>query len=197
LSREDVVTSGKHREVSSQQFFETSSMKLSADIASKISIRAACQADADAIRHIYNYYVETSTSTFDTEAQPLEARQEWLDHHLKEGLPVMVAELSGQVVGWASLSYYHSRCAYRSSIEPSVYVHHEYLGKGIGRTLLTQLISQAQKNGYHCLVGLICSENTSSLQLLGSLGFETVGELKEVGQKFNRWLNVTLMQKML
>lgn len=160
-------------------------------------VREARQSDADAICAIYNYYVVNSVVTFDFEKQSLVARREWLLEHEKHNLPVLVAEEDDTVIGWASLSYYHTRCAYRTTVEFSVYVDHRHHRKGIAKALMDELVGFARHREYHCIVGLICSENLASLQMSSALGFEAVGELREVGRKFDRWLNVTFVQKLL
>jgi L-amino acid N-acyltransferase YncA len=162
---------------------------------STMNVRPALESDVDAIREIYNYYVVNSVVTFDTEPQPHEARLSWLREHNKNELPVLVAEAEGTAAGWASLSYYHARCAYRTTVEFSVYVHHEQHRKGVAKALMSELMRMAAERDFHCVVGLICSENTSSLEMVRSMGFETVGELREVGRKFDRWLNVTFVQR--
>lgn len=160
-------------------------------------IRDATSSDLESIRAIYNHYVATTTVTFDTSEQSADVRREWFEHHKKEQLPVLVAEMNGVVVGWASLSYYNSKCAYRTSVEPSVYIHQDYQRQGLGRQLTNAIVSAARQRRYHCLVGLVCSENIASLNMMDALGFERVGELKEVGRKFDRWLNVFIVQKVL
>lgn len=160
-------------------------------------VREARQSDADAICAIYNHYVLNSVVTFDTEPQPVAARREWLLEHEKHNLPVLVAEEDGSVIGWASLSYYHARCAYRTTVEFSVYVDHNHHRKGVAKALMNELLRLGRDRQYHCIVGLICTENSPSLQMSNMLGFETVGELREVGRKFDRWLNVTFVQKLL
>jgi L-amino acid N-acyltransferase len=162
-----------------------------------VMLRDATSGDLETIRSIYNHYVLNSTATFDTAAQTAEQRREWFDHHRREGLPVFVAETQGQIVGWGSLSYYGTRCAYRTSVEPSVYVLEGITRQGVGRALMSQLISAARYKRYHCVIGLVCSENRACLNWIEMCGFERVGELKEVGRKFDRWLNVTIMQKVL
>jgi len=129
------------------------------------------------------------------QAESLEERLEWFAQHEKHNLPVIVLEMDGKVIAWASLSFYHQRCGYRQTAEPSVYVAAEYLGKGYGRHLADHILAIAKEKGYHCLVCLVCSENSASINLLVELGFEKVGELKEVGRKFDRWLNVTILEK--
>ena len=160
-------------------------------------LRDATAADLQAISDIFNYYALNSTANFATAPESLEERKMWFSQHATAGLPVLVAELQGRIVGWASLSPYHSRCAYSQSVEPSVYIHAEFIGKGLGKQLLRRLVTLAGARRYHCLVALICSENTGSIELFRTFGFEPSGRLKEVGRKFDRWLDVVLMQKVL
>lgn len=169
----------------------------STNIQLAVDIRDAREADVEAMCSIYNYYVVNSVVSFDTSEQAHEDRLKWLEHHQEEKLPVLVADSNGKILGWASLSYYHSRCAYRSTVEFSIYLDHKAVGKGLGKAMLAALIERAEAGGYHCIVGLICSENETSIRLSQSFGFEVVGELKEVGRKFDRWLNVTFVQKIL
>jgi L-amino acid N-acyltransferase len=162
-----------------------------------VTVREAHDKDVDAMRGIYNHYVLNSVFTFDTSEQTHEERLRWLTDHRKNSLPVLIAEIDGRVAGWASLSLYHSRCAYRTTVEFSVYVDHTSHRKGVGRRLMLDLLAIAEARGYHVIIGMIASENQQSLKMSHALGFETVGELKEVGRKFDRWLNVTFVQKIL
>ena len=93
-------------------------------------IRPATESDLVAINDIYNHYVLHSTCTYQEEPEPLAARQQWFRSHGGKH-PVIVAEAGGRVVGWGSLSTYHSRCAYRHTVENSVYVHHQFHGRGV------------------------------------------------------------------
>jgi phosphinothricin acetyltransferase len=163
----------------------------------QLVIRPATSQDLERIRSIYNYYVVNSTATFDTEEQSQQARRQWFEEHQREGLPVIVAQVNGHVIGWGSLSYYHSRCAYRQSVEPSIYVDANFIGRGAGEKLLDGLLATSGDKQYHCLVVLVCSENQRSLKLLERYGFATIGTLREVGRKFDRWLDVTIAQKLL
>jgi phosphinothricin acetyltransferase len=165
--------------------------------AEAVTIRKAVENDLPDIRRIYNYYVLNSTATFDTEEQTEDQRRRWWDDHVSNGLPVLVAECDGKVTGWASWSFYHTRCAYRQTVEPSLYIAHEYLGRGLGRRLMEALMAAAREGGFHTAVVLICSENVASLKLVRESGFELVGTLKEVGRKHNRWLDVTIFQRSL
>jgi phosphinothricin acetyltransferase len=163
----------------------------------QLTIRFANEGDLPAITTIYNHFVRTTTASFDTVEQSQSDRKKWLEEHHKANLPVLIAEENGVVVGWQSLSYYHNRCAYKNSVESSTYVAPSHLQRGIGKQLLNAAIAEGSKRGYHCIVGLICSENVQSLALVKRCGFEEVGTLREVGQKFDRWLDVTIVQKML
>lgn len=163
-----------------------------------IKIRDAQPSDLAEISNIYNYFVSRSTATFAMNEETLAERQQWFAQHQGEGLPVIVAaDENGKVLGWASLSFYHERCGYRQTVEPSLYVHHEFHSKGLGKTLTTELMNLAHKGDFHCMVALVCSENETSIKVLKSFGFEEKGVLREVGRKFDRWLDVTMLQKML
>ena len=108
--------------------------------------------------------------------------------------PVTVAEGGGEVIGWGALSPWKSRCAYARSAEASVYVRHDRHRRGVGRALLLGLLERAQAAGLHTVIGGTCSEQTASLALQAALGFAPVGTFREVGRKFDRWLDVTYMQ---
>lgn len=159
-------------------------------------IRAACDRDIEAIREIYNYYVETSTATFDLKMQAPHDAVKWFEEHQSAGLPVLVAQ-EESVVGWASLSLFQSRCGYANTVEPSVYIRKDRHRLSLGYKLTDKLLTEAEKRHYHCLVANICSENESSINLIKKFGFKEAGILKEVGRKFDRWLDVTILQRVL
>jgi phosphinothricin acetyltransferase len=161
------------------------------------SIRLATAADLAAINDIYNYYVPRSTCTYQLELEPLEARQAWFEKHASDKYPVTVAEADGIVVGWGSLSKFRDRAAYDGTVEASVYIHNEYHRRGIGRAILIDLIERARKIGYHTLIGGASADQTASVRLQESLGFETVGTFRQVGYKFGQWLDVIFLQLML
>jgi phosphinothricin acetyltransferase len=162
----------------------------------ELRIRVAEARDLDAINAIYNHCVERSTCTFQVEPVSAAERASWFAEH-GEAHPVTVAEREGEVVGWGALSPHKGRCAYRHTVEPSVYVHQDLLGQGIGRALLGDLIARARAVGHHTMVGGVCSENAASLALCREFGFLEVGHLREVGRKFERWLDVVLVQLQL
>lgn len=161
-----------------------------------IRIRLATEADVSAINSIYNYYVAHSTCTYQTEAETDASRWEWLKSHGAQ-YPVTVAEDGGQVVGWASISMFRLREAYRPTVENAVYIRHDLLGRGIGKMLMADLIERTRKGGFHSIMAVISAEQEASIRLHEKLGFEKVAYLREVGRKFDGWLDVVYMQLML
>jgi L-amino acid N-acyltransferase YncA len=159
-------------------------------------IRTAMRADAEAINEIQNHYVVNSTATFLTDPLTLEQRYAWLEGRSPRH-PVTVAVDQGAVVGWGALGEFRSRPAYRHSVEFSIYIHHEHHRRGIGRVLLADLTERARAAGHHALIGGCCSESTAILALLEAEGYSRVAHFPEVGWKFERWLDVVFMQKLL
>ena len=160
-----------------------------------MQIRTARLTDAEAIRGIYNRAIGT-IATFDLEPRSLEEQQQWLA--LRSGAHVvLVADNNGAVAGFASLSPYRDRPAYRTTVENSVYVDQAHQGKGVGRQLMTELVATARDHGFHSMIARIVSSNASSIALHRGLGFEIVGVEKEVGRKLGKWLDVVVMQRML
>ena len=163
---------------------------------SSYTIRPATEADLTAINDIYNHYVLSSTCTYQEEPEPLAGRRRWFSHH-GEKHPVIVAEAGSQVVGWGSLSAYHERSAYRHTVENSVYVHHQYHRRGIGSLLLRELIARARNLGHRIIIAGIDAEQDASVALHIKFDFEKVGQLKRVGFKFGRWLDVIYLELQL
>jgi L-amino acid N-acyltransferase len=160
------------------------------------SLRPAIESDLSAINEIYNFYVLHSTCTYQEQPEPLSGRRDWFRDHGREH-PVIVAECEGRVVGWGSLSPYHKRSAYRYTVENSVYVHHEWHRCGIGSLLLEDLIRRARALGCRAIMALIDADQTQSVRLHAKFGFESVGHLKQVGFKFDRWLDVIYMELLM
>ena len=165
-------------------------------VAEMITIRRATAADLPFIAGVMNHYIATSTCTFHLEPRPPEEDAAWFRDRT-DAHPVTVAEADGHAAGFAYLSPWRPREAYRRSVEGSVYVHPERHPRGIGRVLLTDLIERARSLGHRTLLGGACTEAEASLALQRALGFRTVGVLKDVGYKFGRWLDVEHSQLML
>ena len=161
-----------------------------------VAIRPATAKDLPAINDIYNHYVLHSTCTYQEEPSTMDERSAWFKAHGPHH-PVTVATEFGEVVGWASISKFHQRSAYGRTVENSVYVRHDLHRRGIGRALLVDLIERAKGAGHHTIMALIDRDQAGSVAIHRSFGFKEVGCLREVGHKFNRWLDVVYMQKML
>ncbi|WP_339909504.1 N-acetyltransferase family protein [Symmachiella dynata] len=159
-------------------------------------IRPAQQGDLNAINDIYNAAIRDSTATFDTDEKTLAERQQWFDDHGPR-YPILVAEVDNDVVGWASLSHWNQKPAYDISAETTFYVAVEHRGQGIGRALKAAIIEEARHHGFHSLIALVTAESEASLHLNKMFGFVEVGVLKEIGRKFDRLLDVVILQKIL
>jgi len=161
-----------------------------------LTLRPAQASDLPAINAIYNHYVRNSTCTYQTICSTEAERVTWFVGH-GEKHPVVVMEEDGVVVAWGSLSKLHERQAFAHTVEDSVYVHHQHHSRGIGRTILEELLRLARQIGHHTVLGAISADQEASLALHAKLGFEQVGHLRQVGFKFDRWLDVIWVQKMI
>jgi L-amino acid N-acyltransferase YncA len=159
-----------------------------------VKLRSARRDDLDSITEIYNEAIVKTVATFDTELKTYEEQKKWFDDHESKN-PILVAELNGVIVGWASLSKWSDRCAYSDTAEISLYVREEYQEKGIGRQLIEAIIEEGKKTGLHTIIARITAGNESSLHLHRSVGFTHIGVMKEVGKKFGKRQDVHLMQK--
>lgn len=159
-------------------------------------LRPAVLADAAAIREIYNYEVLHTTATFDLVPRSLADQEAWLAARTG-AFSALVADRAGEVVGYASLSPYKERAAYRTTVEDSVYVRRDRLGGGIGSLLLRGILDVAASSGFHTVIARVEAGSVASQALHASCGFTVVGVEREVGRKFNRWLDIVLMQRML
>ena len=161
-----------------------------------VAVRRATAADLAAINDIYNHYVLHSTTTYQIEPETMADRQKWFSSRGPQH-PVIVAEFDGVVVGWGSLSRYHARAAYARTVENSVYVRDDLRGQGIGSALLAELIRLARELGHHTIIAGIDADQAASVALHARFGFTKVGDMKQLGHKFGRWLDVVYMQLML
>jgi L-amino acid N-acyltransferase YncA len=177
--------------------FNRKRMNRSSEIVSDpITVRPAVEGDLLVINDIYNHYVLHSTCTYQETPEPIEDRRQWFSHHGVQH-PVIVAELNGRIVGWGSLSSYHPRSAYRRTVENSIYVHHEHHRRGIGSRLLQELLARARALGHKAIIAGIDAEQAGSVALHAKFQFEKVGNFKQVGFKFGRWLDVIYMELIL
>lgn len=161
-----------------------------------VEIRTATRADAAATAEIYNEEVTGSTVTFDLVTRTVDEQADWIGARTG-ALEVVVAEVDGEIAGFASLSPFRDRPAYRTTVEDSVYVHRDHRGTGVGRALLVAIVAVAEARGFHSIIARIVGGHDASIALHRSLGFDHVGVEREVGRKFGRWLDVVVMQKLL
>jgi L-amino acid N-acyltransferase YncA len=165
-----------------------------------IVIRPAREDDLPAINAIYNHYVRSSTCTYQTEDEPMEARVAWFSAHDPATHPVTVAtpgSEAGELLGWAALSRYNPRRGYRHTVEDSVYVRDDARRKGVGGALLADLVARGAAIGHRVIVAGIDAEQEGSIRLHERHGFVAAGRLVSVGFKLGRWLDVVYLQKML
>ena len=164
----------------------------------EVVVRDAAEADMAAVQRIYAHYVWHGLATFE-EIPPsfheLLARRVAV---LAAGLPYLIAERSGEVLGYSYATPYHPRSGYRHTIEDTVYVAEGHGGKGIGSALLERLVSRCETGSWRQMVAQIGnSANEASIALHRRMGFQLVGTLGAVGLKLGRWVDVVLMQRSL
>lgn len=159
-------------------------------------VRDAIEKDIDSINSIYNYEVLNGVATFDTEPKTYEERLEWLNHHSSK-YPCIVVEKDGKTLAWGSLTQYSTRKAYDGTCEISIYVDKDSRGMGLGKVIIAELLERAKNNGIHVILSRVAGENEASKTLHINFGFELVGILKEVGYKFDRYIDVNFYQKLI
>ena len=163
----------------------------------EIKIRAYKTEDTQAILDIINYNILHSTALYDYNIRNYEQQKAILEDKINKGFPVIVAELNRELVGFGMYSEFRFREAYKFTVEHSVYVSENHIGKGIGKLLLSELIQLAKAQGLHTMIGVIDSENKGSVAFHEQFGFKTVGIIKESGYKFERWLDSVFVQLLL
>ncbi len=157
-----------------------------------MKIRQAELQDLEILTKIYNYEVENGTATFDMTPKSVEERKEWFNAHNHDAHPLIVAVGDDSLVtGYASLSSYGAKDAFKTTAELSIYVHQNHRGKGIGRALAQEILARASKEGkLHLIISVITSGNEASCALHRTLGFEYQGSIPEIAQKFGKYLGV-------
>jgi L-amino acid N-acyltransferase len=163
----------------------------------EVTVRAAVHADVPAILDIYNDAVLKTTASYDYEPRSLAHRLSWFEDHERNGLPVFVVEEKRRVLGWSALNRFHDRMGYRFTLENSIYIAEPFRGRGLGKQLMPPLIASARARSFHVIVAVIDASNEASVRLHARFGFQVAGNLREVGFKFGRWLNVVYMQLVL
>ena len=158
------------------------------------ALREARVEDAPAITEIYNHFVLTSIVTFDLEPKSVEAMREGLR---TATLPWLVCTQDDRLVAYSYASSWKSRCAYSRTVESTLYVRPEFARRGIGIRLYRELLARLEQAGVHTVLGGISGPNEPSVAMHEKLGFERIGCMREVGWKFDRWIDVEYWQKIL
>ena len=162
-----------------------------------IKIRPYKIEDTQVVLDIINDNILNSTALYDYEPRSLNTQIAIFDDKLKKGFPIIVATQDKEVLGFGYYSEFRFREAYKYTVEHSVYAKKEAIGKGVGKLLMTELIALAKAQKLHTMVGVIDSENKSSIEFHEKFGFKIVGSIKDSGFKFDRWLHSVFMQLML
>ena len=162
-----------------------------------IEIRTVMISNLPDILYIINHSITTSTSDYRYDTINMEEIERWYNTHKIHENPVFVATIDDLVVGYATYCQFRERIGFQYSVEHSIYCHHDYQGQGIGRLLMNELIIHVKEQKIHTMVACIDSNNTNSIAFHEKLGFQHVGQMKEVGYKFGRYLDMTLMQLIL
>ncbi|GLQ12194.1 N-acetyltransferase [Devosia yakushimensis] len=157
-------------------------------------LRPFAWADVPAITAIYRHYVDNTAITFDTEAPSEAAMAEKFAHLIALGHPLIVAEQDGKVLGYAYASFYRPRAAYRFTCEDSIYLDPAATGKGLGKTLLTELLVQSRAFGFKQMLAVITADTANSIAIHEKFGFTHVGRYEAVGYKFDRWHDIVHLQ---
>ncbi|HEY5231614.1 MAG TPA: GNAT family N-acetyltransferase [Galbitalea sp.] len=156
-------------------------------------IRQAVDADLDAILAIHNEAIANSTAIWTDDLVSRSEREQWLASRTAAGDPVLVAIVDDELAGYATYAQWRPKYGYRHTVEDSVYLAATHHGKGFGRALLTALIDHARAAGHHVMLADIESGNVASIRLHESLGFVEAGRLREIGTKFDRWLDLSIL----
>lgn len=162
-----------------------------------IKIREAAESDLGDILTIYNDAILNTTSVYNYKPHTLAMRREWLQQKQQEGLPVWVAELDNQVIGFSTYGPFRPWAAYKYTVEISVYIHPEHQGRGVARLLYPVLLESARQQQVHAVVAGIDATNEASIRLHQRFGFTEAGRFREVGYKFGQWLDLVFMQLLL
>lgn len=161
-----------------------------------MEIREVRSADAAAVAAIYNHYVEHTIVTFE-ESPVSSAEMDGRIARVAADYPWLVVERDARVVGFAYANRWHERCSYRLSVETTIYLAVDEVSAGLGTALYGRLLEQLESGGFHTAIGGIALPNGASVALHEKLGFSRVAAFREVGRKFDRWIDVGYWQRLL
>lgn len=167
---------------------------------SPYGVRDALDGDMPVVRDLYNALIPTTTIAWTETRETVRARMAWFRAQQRAGNPVLVAEQAGTVVGFASYASFRGEGrwpGYRHTVEHTIHIDQDHWGRGLGRVLLEALMERARAADIHVMVAAVDAENAESVRFHERLGFSVVGRMPEVGRKFDRWLDLVLMQRIL
>ncbi|MCR8556093.1 GNAT family N-acetyltransferase [Mucilaginibacter sp. BJC16-A38] len=162
-----------------------------------INIRDAQEIDLPAILDIYNEVILNTTAVYSELPHTLEMRKDWYQERISNNFPVFVAVVGSEIAGFCSFGHFRAWPCYRYTTELSIYVKATHRGKGISKLMLRLLIDAAREKNVHALLAGISADNEISIKLHQSFGFAEVAHFKEVGYKFNRWLDLKFLELIL
>ncbi|WP_138479048.1 GNAT family N-acetyltransferase [Dyadobacter bucti] len=160
-------------------------------------IRSATPKDLPALLEIINHAILNTTAIYDYEPREYDQQKAWLDQMFNDGMPVVVAEVDGEVIGYGSYNMFRPKIGYKFSVEHSIYLNEKSRGMGVGSRILESLIQRARESGIHTMIAGIDAANRGSIEFHKKYGFIEKGYLKEVGYKFDQWLDLVFMQLLL
>ncbi|MBK8505684.1 MAG: N-acetyltransferase [Saprospiraceae bacterium] len=162
-----------------------------------LEIRMATESDVPAILPIINYEIANSTAIYDYEPRTFEMQMDWFKKKIEDKMPVIIGVSEAKVIGFATYGIFRPKIAYRFSVEHSIYLAPDTRGKGAGKQLMGTLIDKAQQAGFHTMIAGVDASNQTSYFFHKKLGFVEVARFKEVGYKFDKWLDLVFMQLFL
>jgi L-amino acid N-acyltransferase YncA len=159
-----------------------------------MEIRDAVQADFEQITAIYNEVLTHSTAIYNDRPATVEERVSWWRSRVAQGFPVVVASDGTRITGFATFGDFRAWPGYRFTVEGTVHIRADVRGRGVGSALLKEILAHAKAMGKHVMIAGVDSENAASLRFLERFGFERAGHLREVGYKFDRFLDLVFLQ---
>lgn len=160
----------------------------------ELNIRPAIKEDLPGILEILNYEIVHSPSIYDYTERTSTDLLAWFEQKKQEGMPVIVAEKNGAVLGYGTYGIFRPKEGYQYCVEHSIYMHKDARGMGIGKLIMSRLIEEAKTSGKHTMIAGIDASNVASKIFHEKFGFVEIGTFKEVGFKFDQWLDVLFMQ---
>lgn len=159
-----------------------------------IQVRHAMEPDIPAMLEIYNEIILNTTAVWHYEAHTLQMRKDWFDQRKKDGFPIFVAMEGEKMLGFSSYGPFRPWPGYFKTVENSVYVAADSRGRGVAKLLMPPLIEEARKAGVHAILAGIEAENKASIALHEKFGFVEVAHFKEIGWKFDRWMDLKFLE---